>query len=349
MPPEVEEIKLTSESVLDLKTNIDEAINENINVGGVAKDLQNFTSGNLDKVDLTVAKKVASVEIVVTKAVQLQSGTDTKPIIIKNTALPSVEVSIPDETTILASSGWDGTIEPPKPASNSGTAPSGFSVGDTVIEVGSYNAVLLFDTPVTLVLSGVTGDVGYKPSGSDTWIQITETCGGTYANPSDPSVFPGECFISNGTDTKIVTFHFTSFGSLDSTTTTTTTASPKTSIKSGGSGNTGVGPSGGGSGTRGILSSIQQGSTDVAIPNWIKQQTITFWMNDEISDETFAENIRHLLDENIIDLDVPDYTGSKQADLPPSIKQLFGMWANDQLAETEILGLIHYYRSMGIW
>ena len=102
---------------------------------------------------------------------------------------------------------------PPVAGTASGTAPAGFSVGSTVISVGSSSGTLVFDNPVTLLLTGVTGAVGYKPSGSDTWLQITNTCGGTYTTPTPPT-FPGECAISNGTDTKIVTYHFTTFGSL---------------------------------------------------------------------------------------------------------------------------------------
>jgi putative cell wall-binding protein len=86
-------------------------------------------------------------------------------------------------------------------------------VGNTVIEVGAANAILLFDQPVILTLPGVTGTVGYKPAGSDSWVQITQLAGGTYANPAAPA-FPGEAYISNGTDTKIITWHFTSFAGL---------------------------------------------------------------------------------------------------------------------------------------
>lgn len=45
-------------------------------------------------------------------------------------------------------------------------------------------------------------------------MHITDVCGGTYASPAPP-VFPGACYISNGVDTEIVTYHFTTFGSLN--------------------------------------------------------------------------------------------------------------------------------------
>jgi hypothetical protein len=135
------------------------------------------------------------------------------PLTLTNSALNNASLVISDNTTVLASSSWDGTIAPPKSVSGSGSAPSGFSIGSTVVEVGSSAGVLLFDKPVAVVLAGVTGPVAYRPSGSTNWSQITNTCSGTYASPAAPA-FPGECAISNGTDTKIYTYHLTSFASL---------------------------------------------------------------------------------------------------------------------------------------
>ena len=123
-------------------------------------------------------------------------------------------VTIPADTTVTGPTGWDGVIDLPSAGSSSGTAPSGFSVGGTVIEIGSADGVLIFSSPVTITLPGVTGTVAYKPTGSTVWTQITDVCSGDYANPDAPTE-PDECSTSNGTDTKIVTYHFTSFGELD--------------------------------------------------------------------------------------------------------------------------------------
>ncbi|MCX6705114.1 MAG: peptidoglycan-binding domain-containing protein, partial [Candidatus Woesebacteria bacterium] len=74
---------------------------------------------------------------------------------------------------------------------------------------------LTFDKPVKILLNGVNVDVGYKPAGSDTWTKITTDCtAGSYDAPTG-AVFPGECKIRHGNDTKILTYHFTSFGGLD--------------------------------------------------------------------------------------------------------------------------------------
>lgn len=145
----------------------------------------------------------------------MQSGDEDAPVVLTNSDFPGFSVSIPDGTEVQGPAEWDGTIMPPTAGTPAGgNAPAGFSVGDTVISVGSPDGTLVFDNAVTLLLEGVTGTVGYRPSGSDTWQTITDTCGGTYDVPEDP-VAPGECSINNGTDTKIVTFHFTSFGGLN--------------------------------------------------------------------------------------------------------------------------------------
>jgi hypothetical protein len=244
LPEGVTSVELSDSTNLDVSTNMSTASDGNINVGGSDKPLNSFTNGNLTGEDFTASKNVGGKSVTVGKAVVLKSGTDDQPFTLTNSNLSNVTVTIPDATTVLAPSGWDGIITPPKKTSNSSSsnAPSGFSVGNTVIEVGSANNVLLFDRPVAIVLAGVTGNVGYKPAGSDSWIQITALCGGDYLAPNAPS-FPGECYISNGTDTKIYTYHFTSFASLNtivysagpgsgggSTTVATTTTTPIVSV-----------------------------------------------------------------------------------------------------------------------
>jgi LysM repeat protein len=161
-------------------------------------------------VDLTKPQDVgAGTSVTVGKAVTLASGTAGQPITLTTTATPNVSVRLPDATTVLAPAGWDGKINPPTVGTSAGTPPSGFSVGGTVIEVGSSTAVLLFDRPATIVLTGVSGPVGYRPSGSDQWVTI-DPCGAGGAS------FPGACssFDPVTNTTTITTYHFTAFGSL---------------------------------------------------------------------------------------------------------------------------------------
>ncbi len=181
---------------------------------GVVLTSANTLDLSVSKVSQTEASVTVGGSVVaLTQNVVLQSGVDGSPVILSNSSLSNVTASIPDGTKIQASSGWDGKIAPPTSVVSSGTAPAGFTVGGTVVSIGSSDVTLVFDNAVTILLTGVTGSVGYRPSGSSSWTQITNSCSGSYASPTAPA-FPGECAISNGTDTKIVTYHFTTFGAL---------------------------------------------------------------------------------------------------------------------------------------
>lgn len=206
-------IQLSGSGILDMSHAIALASSGIITIGGTERNFTNFTSGDLSGIDMTAVKNIGGVSVTAEKAAKILSGISGQSFTFTHADLSNFIVTFPDATTILAPSGWNGTIAPPKTGSSAGTAPSGFSIGSTVIEVGSSNIVLLFDKPIAVILAGVTGSVGYKPSGSSSWTKITSTCGGTYASPAAPT-FPGECSISNGSNTKIYTYHFTTFAGL---------------------------------------------------------------------------------------------------------------------------------------
>ena len=176
-------------------------------------------------------------EIELTKEVKFVAD-DNDFVSLRNTALPDVIVAIPDNTIVKAPDSWNGEITPPTQISTSGSVSAGFQTPTTSIIVGSPDVILVFDEAVTILLSGVTGQTAYKTPGSNSWILISG-CTGTYAAPNDPPD-NGECSISNGVDTKILTFHFTEFAGLEETPTETTTTETA-SKSSGGSGKTGVG------------------------------------------------------------------------------------------------------------
>ncbi len=216
LPANSTNILLGNEDVVSLASIVNAASGGTVVVAGVNKTLASFTGGDLAGVDLSVPKTIGGKSVAIGKAIKLSSGSNGVPTNITNSALSGASVSIPDATTILAPSGWDGIIVPPTTGSTSGdTAPSGFSIG-TAVDIGSTSTVLLFDKAVQVTLSGITGSVGYKPAGLTAWTQITATCGGTYNAPTiSPSSFPGECSITNGADTKILTYHLTTFGGLN--------------------------------------------------------------------------------------------------------------------------------------
>ncbi|MEN6461550.1 MAG: fibronectin type III domain-containing protein [Syntrophomonas sp.] len=212
------EISIPNNALLDVNAGLAVKNGNNIQVAGQNKDLTQFAIDGQTK-DLTQTASVGGQPVVIEKAVQLQSAVDNQPTVIKNDSLPNITASVPDGTTILAPQGWDGTIKPPTIAEKKGNAPAGFTVGSTVLEVGNPNEVLLFDKPVILTLTGVKGNnFAYKPSGSNNWVKMSQA-EGTYENPIAPA-FPGEAYITNGTDTKIITWHFTQFASLDAVTST---------------------------------------------------------------------------------------------------------------------------------
>lgn len=243
----------------------------------------------------TETKTVGGQEVVLAKEYKFitNQGGD---VIIQNTALPSIDVAIPTNTLVQADDTWDGIITPPKSVTTIPIEVSGFITPTSSITVGSPNTILIFDTAVTLNLNGVTGQIAYKIPGGTTWILISG-CTGTYENPNDPPT-NGECSISNGIDTKILTFHFTEFTGLSSTP-TSTPSTPSTG-SSGGHGNTGVGSprifgSSGGSSGGGYI----PGDTQKSIfPSWF--DNVSDWYREgKISAIEFLKAYQWLI-ENVL-------------------------------------------------
>ncbi len=208
-------ITLSNTSKINLTNNVNTVSSGSVSVRGLNATLSTYSGGNISA-DLSAPVTVGPVMVTIGKAVALTSGVSGQPVVINNNSLGNASLSIPDNTAIFAASGWDGTITPPTTGSTSGTLPTGYSSVSGVVEAGSSTETILFDKATTLTLTGVTGEVGYKPAGATSWTRISYSCSGSYDNPTSP-VFPGECSISNGIDTKILTYHLTSFGSLTST------------------------------------------------------------------------------------------------------------------------------------
>ena len=216
---------------------------------------------------------------------------------IENTDLAIVLVEIPDKTTLSAPASWDKIIVPPKEIPTTGTIPSGFQTPASVIQIGSPDVVLVFDKTVTIILQGVTGQIAYKLSNQNTW-NLISTCTGTYANPTDPA-FPKECSISNGVDTKILTYHFTEFAGLTSTPSIPSSPSTSPSTSSGGSsgghGRTGSGPSS--SSSPGILQSPnlpQQEDSPTKMPEWFRL-VMFWWAEGKITEEEMNNALNWLI------------------------------------------------------
>ena len=300
-------------------------------------------SNNVITFDTPTTETIGEITIELTQEVTLIAD-DSNVITLKNTDLEIVTVEIPDKTTIFAPAEWDQTISPPTEVATSGTVSSGYDIPTISIQIGSPDVVLVFDSAVTIILEGTTGQTAYKLSGTDNWLLISG-CTGTYDNPDDPSV-NGECSISDGTNTKILTYHFTEFAELTETVETTTPeTTPETTTTSSGSGS---GP--GSSSSRGgsTISFFEQSTVSV-FPNWFKTTTINWWVADLISDNEFKSIVNYLLDENIIKIELEEKPSRILIDMAPATKHLFNIWSNDKLDERQIISLVQYYRELGIW
>jgi hypothetical protein len=209
-PTQTTSVSLSNTTKLDVSNAVATSSAGQIVVGGSTKTLSSFTSGNLSAVDLSVPVAVGGREVSVARAVAISSGVSGTPITLRNSDFSSATALIPDGAAVLAGTGWDGTIVPPRTGSVGTGAFGGFRAAGSVVELGSATETLLFDRPVSVVISGRAERVAYKAAGGDVWVQIANQCGGTYDSPVAP-VFPGECYIQGDTNTKVYTYHLTSF------------------------------------------------------------------------------------------------------------------------------------------
>ncbi len=184
------------------------------------------------------SETVGGEEVVLTQAVQFVAVNNNVVVLI-NTAEPAATVEIPDQAIVKGPDAWNGELIISVIVAVTGSVDPAFVAPTSGILFGSSTDILLFDKAVTIILVGVTGQTAYILPGETEWILISG-CTGTYENPDNPPA-NGECSISNGEDTKIVTFHFTEFSGLSASTPSTPSAPSSGSSGGGGSGNVGVG------------------------------------------------------------------------------------------------------------
>ncbi|MFA6392970.1 MAG: immunoglobulin-like domain-containing protein [Candidatus Paceibacterota bacterium] len=158
---------------------------------------------------LIITVETTGTTLDLTELVNLDTGTGTLPQMTITAGNASVE--IPDDTIVTAS-GWNGIMSAPTTGTTSGTAPAGFAVGNSVIEMGSADHTLTFSNAVKIILTGVTGTVGYRPASSTIWQTITTKCNSA---TDHSNISSGECYFTEGGNTIIWTYHFTSFAGLN--------------------------------------------------------------------------------------------------------------------------------------
>ncbi len=305
-----------------------------------------FTSDGNESIDasehvITITEytvNIGDVEVDLTHKLEFVTEDTEEKITIVNSDLTKVTILITDETILWAPDSWDDKILTPTEVEVTGTIPSGYQTPDSVIQIGSEDVIIVFDKTVTIQLEGVTEQMAYRLPGETTW-NLISTCEGTYDSPTDPD-FPNECSISNGEDTKIITFHFTEFAELEEEEETTTSTSSSSSSRGGGKHRTGV------------TVFNDDTSNNLKNPNimldWVKQP-ITWWVNDKITTQEFSSIMGWLIDENILKIENKIKPEKQVMQFAPSIKNLFSLWEQGLLSDSIVLNWIEKYREFGIW
>lgn len=199
--------------------------------------LDQNTGGSDTTIDVPAGVNDAQID-----ASSLLTGTDTKTVILQgvinvnaSTTIGDVNIQIPADTQITASSSWTGIINMPQIRDNSSvtvTPDSGNTAAVvSVIEIGFADVKLTFDKAVRILLVGQANRyVGY--SRGSVFTQITTTCASDDQASGDALPAEGDCKINSGSDLVVWTKHFTTFATYTQTSTPATASAP-----SGGGGN----------------------------------------------------------------------------------------------------------------
>jgi len=118
---------------------------------------------------------------------------------------------IPDNTTIVGGTSWDGKVILPIVNATTFTAPSGTT--NIVVELGS-STELNFSKAVKIVISGMGGKKAAWSRGSTTLTDIATLCDAITTQPTNihPNTSPRECYTTSANNDLVIwTYHFTSF------------------------------------------------------------------------------------------------------------------------------------------
>lgn len=123
----------------------------------------------------------------------------------------TVTVEIPQDTTVLGNSSWDGVLDPPAPTTATVTV-SGFDTTVTsAITVGSTDSDLTFDKAVKLTFAGQAGKlIGWYNHAGD-FSEITAPCASNDQATGDALPAGSSCKIDVGSDLVVWTKHFSTF------------------------------------------------------------------------------------------------------------------------------------------
>lgn len=186
---------------------------ENVTVGANTSDII-FNSGSSAVEKIIIPSTIASdKEINLDMSALLSSSNNVSVggdiILERQTTSINYTATIFSGTVISGNSTWDGVLELPQVS----TLTSDLGTVNTVIQIGASQR-LNFSDAVKVVLGGMTGKKAL-------WSDST----GTYsiglcsdANATSPgSLTSGECYLDDGTDLIVWTYHFTKFGAYTPT------------------------------------------------------------------------------------------------------------------------------------
>jgi hypothetical protein len=282
-----------------------------------------------------------------TKKVIFVTENNGNIITMTNSNISWIRIIFTDETELSVDKLWDGTISLTESA-NTSRIITGYEIPDKIIKMGNDNLTIQFDKAVTIIFDGMTGDAAYKQTGATNWNLISAICEGEYGTPTDPSA-ENMCYITDGVNTKIITYHFTEFALIQETTDNGSSGGNRGGSSGGNSGGSSGGNSGssfgGGHGRTGV------GPTDThnTIPQWVKQP-IGWWINEDITNTDFSNMMEWLIDNDVIEINYKTKPITETfIDIPSYTKNLFSKWEQGNISESLILNIIEKHRIHGIW
>ena len=259
----------------------------------------------------------------------------------------------PPSSTDVTQMGWSGTITTTAPGriiiDYTTTNPESVSLSSNTVPIASYAHITLdgiTNADITSRIITLTyTDAIISALGLD------ESSLRMYHNTGAPGAAWTDITVSIDTAANTVTGDAPSFSSVavDGSplgTASTTSSSTTSGGGSGGSGRTGVGPPG--IDNKRIIGFPNDGSSIGVIPHWVKNVT-NWWFEGKISDNEFTSFVGYMLDKKIIKINNLSEKPKELMKLPASTKSIAKLWSDSHVSDRYFLGIIKYYRGLGIW
>ena len=96
-----------------------------------------------------------------------------------------------------------------------------------------------------------------------------------------------------------------------------------------------------------MLATTVQVADAETVPSWIKNNA-DLWVQEQISDEVFADGIGYLITEGVIIVPAVQEAGQAQDGIPDWVKSTAGFWVQGDIGDDEFLGAMEYLVQAGI-